>query len=138
MSLPIRRLHDLAESCVFVKQSVGAVHCGPLAGAPLIPKLRGQFAEFLKEISLTRLSILYSPTCVGLRYGHLSIHEGFSRHRLREIPSGLLLWVPLRDKDVQHLASLRTMRPPRLKVGGAGILTGLSSPTPYGLGLDPD
>ena len=39
-------------------------------GAPLLPKLRGQFAEFLSEGSLDRLSILYSPTCVGLGYGH--------------------------------------------------------------------
>ena len=28
MSLPIRRLHDLAESCVFVKQSLNAIYCG--------------------------------------------------------------------------------------------------------------
>jgi hypothetical protein len=39
--------------------------------APLIPKLRGQFAEFLKEGSHVRLRILSSSTCVGLRYGHL-------------------------------------------------------------------
>ncbi len=39
--------------------------------APLIPKLRGQFAEFLKEGSHVHLRILSSPTCVGLRYGHL-------------------------------------------------------------------
>ena len=40
-------------------------------GVPLIPKLRGQFAEFLNERSLVRLRILFSPTCVGLRYGCL-------------------------------------------------------------------
>ena len=40
-------------------------------GAPLIPKLRGHFAEFLNEGSLARLRILSSPTCVGLRYGRL-------------------------------------------------------------------
>src|SRR5438034_609112 len=34
-----------------------------------LPKLRGYIAEFLNEVSLTRLSIFYSPTCVGLRYG---------------------------------------------------------------------
>jgi hypothetical protein len=39
-------------------------------GAPLIPKLRGQFAEFLNERSLVRLRILILPTCVGLRYGY--------------------------------------------------------------------
>src|SRR5436305_12185222 len=38
--------------------------------APLIPKLRGQFAEFLNEGSHSRLRIFSSPTCVGLRYGY--------------------------------------------------------------------
>ncbi len=40
--------------------------------APLLPKLRGQFAEFLKHGSLARLSIFYPSTCVGLRYGRRS------------------------------------------------------------------
>ena len=38
-------------------------------GAPLLPKLRGQVAEFLRGNSLARLSILCPSTCVGLRYG---------------------------------------------------------------------
>ena len=38
--------------------------------APLLPRLRGQLAEFLGEVSLDRLSILYLPTCVGCEYGH--------------------------------------------------------------------
>jgi hypothetical protein len=42
--------------------------------APLLPKLRGHFAEFLNESSPDRLRILSSPTCVGLRYGHLFPH----------------------------------------------------------------
>jgi hypothetical protein len=46
----------LAETCVFGKQSVGPIRCVPPAlgprrpsrrGEPLLPKLRGQFAEFL-------------------------------------------------------------------------------------------
>ena len=41
----------------------------PLLEGPLLPKLRGQCAEFLHEGSLARLSLLSSPTCVGLRYG---------------------------------------------------------------------
>ena len=40
-------------------------------GAPLLPKLRGHFAEFLNEGFLARLRILTLPTCVGLRYGQL-------------------------------------------------------------------
>ena len=39
--------------------------------APLIPKLRGHFAEFLFRKSLEHLRLLASPTCVGLRYGQL-------------------------------------------------------------------
>ncbi len=41
--------------------------------AHLLPKLRCQFAEFLNQSSLKRLSILYLPTCVGLRYGYLIV-----------------------------------------------------------------
>ena len=37
--------------------------------APLLPKLRGYFAEFLNHSSLVRLGILYLTTCVGLGYG---------------------------------------------------------------------
>ena len=37
--------------------------------APLLPKLRGYFAEFLDQSSLERLGIFYPPTCVGFRYG---------------------------------------------------------------------
>src|SRR5580698_1095026 len=48
-----------------------AVHCGPLAWALLLPKLRSQFAEFLNELSLERLWIFSSSTCVGLGYGSL-------------------------------------------------------------------
>ena len=36
---------------------------------PLLPKLRGQFAEFLQHRSLKRLGMLYQSTCVGLGYG---------------------------------------------------------------------
>lgn len=41
---------------------------------PLLPKLRGHFAEFLNHDSLERLSILYLITCVGLGYGQLEPH----------------------------------------------------------------
>ena len=53
------------------KQSLGPLHCGHIAVAPLLPKLRGHFAEFLNKDSPVRLRIFFSSTCVGLRYGHL-------------------------------------------------------------------
>ena len=68
---PYTSSFDLAETCVFAKQSPGLIRCGSLSRAPLIPKLRGNFAEFLNNLSLAGLRILSSSTCVGLRYGHL-------------------------------------------------------------------
>ena len=61
--------YDFAETCVFGKQSPGPGHCDPLCEeAPLLPKLRGYFAEFLRESCLAPLGILYLPTCVGFGY----------------------------------------------------------------------
>ena len=71
---------DFADTCVFAKQSLGPILCGLLPlrvakthrvpEAPLLPKLRGHFAEFLLHSSLAHLRLLASPTCVRLRYGH--------------------------------------------------------------------
>ena len=71
-------LCGLARTCVFAKQSLGPIHCGPISlrsksltnRASLLPKLRDQYAEFLDHVSLVHLRLLASPTCVGLRYGH--------------------------------------------------------------------
>ena len=75
-----------AESCVFDKQLPGPFHCGLLAQAPLLPKLRGNYAEFLNNPSPVGLRILSSSTCVGLRYGHLDIPHTFSRHKFPLLP----------------------------------------------------
>ena len=68
---PYTSAFALAETCVFGKQLPGPIHCGLQKQAPLLPKLRGYFAEFLNNSSLAHLRILSSSTCVGLRYGHL-------------------------------------------------------------------
>ena len=83
---PYTSSYDLAESCVFDKQSPGPIHCGSLAGASLIPKLRDQFAEFLNYPSPVGLRILFLTTCVGLRYGLLSNTQSFSRLSPRLLP----------------------------------------------------
>ena len=62
---------DLAQTCVFGKQLLGPILCGSISGAPLLPKLRGQFAEFLNNPSPVGLRIFFLSTCVGLRYGLL-------------------------------------------------------------------
>ena len=75
---PYTSPYGLAGTCVFGKQSPGPILCGPqpqprgslaTARAPLLPRLRGQFAEFLDRGYLAPLWVLPSPTCVGLRYG---------------------------------------------------------------------
>ena len=70
---------DLAETCVFDKQSPGPILCGHITVASLIPKLRDQFAEFLNYPSPVGLRIFFLSTCVGLRYGHLKYTQSFSR-----------------------------------------------------------
>ena len=52
--------------------------CDRVSAAPLLPKLRGHFAEFLNNASSVGLRILSSSTCVGLWYGHMIIISGFS------------------------------------------------------------
>ena len=76
---PYTSSFDFAETCVFDKQLPGPIHCGSVSGAPLFPKLRGQFAEFLNNSSPVGLRILFLPTCVGLRYGYLTYPPNFSR-----------------------------------------------------------
>ena len=89
-------MDDFADTCVFAKQSLGPILCGPLRlevartshllRAPLLPKLRGHFAEFLLHGSLEHLRLLASPTCVGLRYGRMNElpHEAFPGGQRRE------------------------------------------------------
>ena len=54
--------------------------------APLLPKLRGHFAEFLDNASSAGLGILSPSTCVGLRYGCGANDSGFSRRAARALP----------------------------------------------------
>ena len=64
------------QSAVFLLNSrLGHLTAAPTAavalagGAPLLPKLRGGFAEFLDVVSPAHLGLLDPSTCVGLRYG---------------------------------------------------------------------
>ncbi|MDK2782476.1 MAG: hypothetical protein PWQ32_65 [Thermococcaceae archaeon] len=74
----------LAGTCVFIKQSGPPSHCDlrfTQPQAPLLPKLRGQFAEF-PRLGFPRHALGFSPrgTSVGSRYGRGgSFPEGFSR-----------------------------------------------------------
>ena len=84
---PYTSAYALAETCVFGKQLPGPIHCGFPKKPPLIPKLRGNFAEFLNHSSLAHLRILSLTTCVGSRYGYLQhIFRSFSwKHSFKRL-----------------------------------------------------
>ena len=106
--------------------------------APLLPKLRGYFAEFLRKVSLARLSLLDSPTCVGLRYGRPGEQSAAFLDRLSgcalrvspklgiRLPSSFSLCVPVglkpvRRWNINHLCIDYALRPhlsSRLTLGG--------------------
>jgi hypothetical protein len=77
-----------AETCVFGKQSLEPISCslltlpllpGLATKAPLLPKVRGQFAEFLDKGSLVHLkSLLFAYLCRFAVRAHLSLARGFS------------------------------------------------------------
>jgi hypothetical protein len=91
---PYTSSFDLAETCVFAKQSPGPIHCGSISRASLFPKLRDQFAEFLNYPSPVGLRILFLSTCVGLRYGHRLLYTRLFSPQSKH--TSLLYFGPLR------------------------------------------
>ena len=126
--------------------------CGLLAQAPLLPKLRGHFAEFLNNASPAGLRILSSSTCVGLRYGYGMNDSGFSWHMAHALRYSLSLHITALDRraDLPSLLFLRLYRsllsrlalstcvPTVLSYRSTGISTCCPSATPLGLALGPD
>ncbi len=126
--------------------------CGPFSGAPLLPKLRGHFAEFLDNASPVGLGILSPSTCVGLRYGYDRCYSGFSWHLLTALPyscsvlftvsdcqTGLPVWLLYRLYRVSlpRLAPCKCV-PTVLGDHSTGISTCCPSATPLSLALGPD
>ena len=123
-----------AETCVFGKQSPGPFHCDHIAVAPLLPKLRGQYAEFLNNPSPDGLRILSSSTCVGLRYGRLKYTSHLFSPQIS--CASLLNFSPFRPgqptpgSQYVHVSVC-------LNFSGYGISTVCASTTPFGLALAP-
>ena len=120
--------------------------------APLLPKLRGHFAEFLNNASSVGLRILSSSTCVGLRYGSIYHNSGFSRQPLCMLryfyslhvtssdcpavfPTGLL---PRLHAAFHSAPMLSTRVPTVLSYCSTGISTCCPSATTLVLALGPD
>ena len=126
--------------------------CGQFSLAPLLPKLRGHFAEFLDNASSVGLRILSSSTCVGLRYGYSMNNSGFSRRMahilpyfcsvritssdcLADLPTRLLPRLPA---AFHSAAMLSTRVPTVLSYCSTGISTCCPSATSFDLALGPD
>ena len=126
--------------------------CGLISEAPLLPKLRGHFAEFLNNASPVGLGILSPSTCVGLRYGYRSHDSGFSWHGAHMLPYSCSVHITPLDWCAafpSHLL-LRLYRfslsrlmlspcvPTVLMTCSTGISTCCPSTTSFDLALGPD
>ena len=126
--------------------------CGCIPAAPLLPKLRGHFAEFLNNASPAGLGILSLSTCVGLRYGYGMNDSGFSRRQapvlryfcsLRVTPLACCTVFPLQRLLRLHRSSLSrptlaSRVPTVLSYHSTGISTCCPSATRPRLALGPD
>ena len=143
----------LAETCVFAKQSLEPLLCDHLSVVPLLPKLRGHFAEFLNNASPVGLRVFPSLTCVGLRYGRLHNYSSFSRQcgvpgfaTVLRSPSRFgnktrvcLCSYPLRlAGSVLSPVPLAPCVPAVLCIGGTGFSACCPSATRLRLALGPD
>ena len=120
--------------------------------APLLPKLRGHFAEFLDNASPAGLRILSSSTCVGLWYGYHMNNSGFSRYMahmlhysfsFRFTSLDCVMGFPLTLLFRLHQSFLSwlifsTYVPTVLSYHSAGISTCSPSTTSFDLALGPD
>ena len=114
---------------------LGPIHCGRPWPAPLIPKLRGQFAEFLNNPSPVGLRILSSSTCVGLRYGRLVYpSQLFSPQSIADFPTDVRSLSP---ESTNARVQISQCVPLLKYFGGHGISTVCASTTPSGLALAP-
>jgi len=105
--MELKSVEDTSWLQLFIKNSRQSRFLRPpRAGAPLIPKLRGQFAEFLNRRSPERLRLLASPTCVSFStVAGASTLRGFSRPRFKGLR--------LEDSALRHGRDQRPDPPPR-------------------------
>ena len=120
--------------------------------APLLPKLRGYFAEFLNNASSVGLRILSSSTCVGLRYGYYIHNSGFSWHIVFVLRYFNSLHITLSDcttdlpfvllpglyRFFHSRLTIMTCVPTVLIYNSTGISTCCPSTTSFDLALGPD
>jgi hypothetical protein len=142
-----------------VNSRQGFFCCSPYFYGQAFLRTYGRFfAEFLDEDSPVRLGVLHQPTCVGFRYGHLTISSrGFSRKRalqnfskiaqrnfhdtrnralppLADLPASIPYAINVKSNNT--FCILHFVTPSKL-LDGAGILTCCPSRAPFGIRLGP-
>ena len=107
-------------------------------GAPLLPKLRGCFAEFLDVVSPAHLGLLDPSTCVGLRYGPDACNPGPFSRRAPRAPSRRV--APALRPAARQSSKARASGPAWSceRRPGAGMFASSPSATPRGLALGAD
>ena len=141
----IQRHLGIWQSAVFLLNSrLGLFAAAPPAsvaldgGAPLLPKLRGGFAEFLDVVSPAHLGLLDPSTCVGLRYGPDACNPGPFSRRAPRAPSRRV--APALRPAARQSSKARASGPARSceRRPGAGMFASSPSATPRGLALGAD
>ena len=105
--------------CLVSATSLSSISIDFTRKAPLLPRLRGQLAEFLNDSSPAHLSLLSQSTCVGFGYGRItfsleafpgsrasmtSLFRKTTPHQVSSITKGICLLcqtTPL-DRDFHH------------------------------------
>ena len=141
--------------CLVSATALSSIRIDFTRAAPLLPKLRGQLAEFLNDSSPAHLSLLSQSTCVGFGYGRTAFSleafpgSGASMTSFSEknSPSGLIystmdlptmpdysLGPGLPSPDSPSLLRHSFVKRP---LRGTGLATCCPSATPLGLALGP-
>ena len=105
--------------------------------APLLPKLRGQLAEFLNDSSPAHLSLLSQSTCVGFGYGRSMVSLEAFPGSPASIPSLASRLTPLDRHPSAGVPSSLRHSFSHTTLNGTGLATCCPSATPLGLALGP-
>ena len=132
-------LCDLAECCVFVKQSVDPFLCGPSCdGHPFFQSYGVRLPSSFKRFHSRALVYSTHPPVSVCGTGTLVYIGDFLGCNVKRSTSAFRLWRPLagQGRSVPRL-SLSHRAPTKMSVVQE-YLTCCPSPTPYGLDLGPD
>ena len=138
---------DLAESCVFSKQSQPPFSCGPdRSGRPLSRTYGANLPSSFTYDSLERLRLFASPSCVRFGTVTASLQRRFSWTDFHAVTTQTGDYAngfsyPPPQSSNQHLTAGRTSTRRHSSFntyGGEGMLTCFPSTTPFSLALGTD